>query len=346
MTLPERPTDGSNAAAVPRVALVRYRLRFRSRSGTQPRGFLGSAWRGAFGHALRHTVCITGLPPSCDGCALLASCVYPRTFESRPPADAKKLKLYPTAPNPYVLEPAGDGDAKDGDTKRAALHLGLTLFGPANDDAPTALQALQRAGRDGLTNARVALDFVDAQAERFGADSEQWTPVQSADAGMAVVSAQEPRVPPAPPVVRVQLLSPLRIRGGGRYVGPSEFNFRTFAANLLRRFSLLTYFFGQAPLEVDFAGLLREAEGVPLEDVQLRWRELSRRSSRQRTTIQMGGLVGAFTVRGPQLALFWPCLWLGQWTHIGKGCTMGLGRYVLVPPGEAGNEPWQGPKPL
>ena len=341
MTLPESPTDGSDAEAMPRLALVRYRLRFRSRSGTLPPGFLGSAWRGAFGHALRHTVCITGLPPSCDGCALLASCVYPRTFESRPPADAKKLKLYPTAPNPYVLEPAGDGDAK-----KDALHLGLTLFGPANDDAPTALQALQRAGRDGLTNARVVLDFVDAQAERFGADGEQWTPVQSADAGMAVVSAQEPRVPPAPPAVRVQLLSPLRIRGGGRYVGPSEFNFRTFAANLLRRFSLLTYFFGQAPLEVDFAALVREAEGVPLEDVQLRWRELSRRSSRQRTTIQMGGLVGAFTVRGPQLALFWPCLWLGQWTHIGKGCTMGLGRYVLVPSGEAGNEPWQGPKPL
>ena len=340
MAPPDPPTDGSNVEAVPRLALMRYRLHFRSRTDALPRGALGSAWRGAFGHALRRTVCITGLPPSCDGCALLATCVYPRTFESRPPADAKKLTRYPNAPNPYVLEPAGDGDAQE-----RSVHLGVTLFGPANDDAPTVLQALERAGRDGLTNARVVLDLVDAQAERSGPDGDQWTAVQSA-AGMEVVSAQEPRVPPAPPAVRVQLLSPLRIRRDGRYVGPGEFDFRAFAANLLRRFSLLTYFFGQAPLEVDFAGLLRETEGVPLQDAQLRWRELSRRSSRQRATIQMGGLVGTFTVRAPQLALFWPCLWLGQWTHIGKGCTMGLGRYVLVPPGESGNEHWQGPQPL
>ena len=341
VSTPESPTGDPNFKVVPQLALMRYRLRFRSRGGALPSGFLGSAWRGAFGHALRRTVCIRGLPPTCEGCALLGSCVYPRTFESRPPAGAKKLALYPTAPNPYVIEPASDWDAKD-DT----FNLGVTLFGQANDDAPTVLQALAHAGREGLTHARVVLDLVEAQAEHFSADSGRWTTIQSANGDLKAVPVHEMFTPPAPAAVRVRLLSPLRVRRDGRYVRPSEFDFRTFAANLLRRFSLLTYFFGGAPLETDFAALLRDSEGVELEDAQLCWRELSRRSSRQRAVIPMGGLGGAFTVYTPQLASFWPCLWLGQWTHVGKGCTMGLGRYALEPVDEADVESWHGPTRL
>ena len=47
----------------------------------------------------------------------------------------------------------------------------------------------------------------------------------------------------------------------------------------------------------------------------------------------MGGLTGWFEVEGPGLEPFWPYLWLGQWTHAGRGCSMGLGRYVLEPAG-------------
>ena len=54
-------------------------------------------------------------------------------------------------------------------------------------------------------------------------------------------------------------------------------------------------------------------------------------TSRQNAKVPMGGLVGSFGLEGPALARFWPCLWLGEWTHTGKGCSMGLGRYVLEP---------------
>jgi CRISPR/Cas system endoribonuclease Cas6 (RAMP superfamily) len=29
------------------------------------------------------------------------------------------------------------------------------------------------------------------------------------------------------------------------------------------------------------------------------------------------------------LEVFWPYLWLGQWTHIGKGTSMGMGAYTI-----------------
>lgn len=235
---------GVVANAVPQLPLMRYRLGFRVGDPEALQDiYLGSAWRGAFGRALRRSACITNLP-SCENCALLERCVYPRTFEKRTPADAQKLRRYPTTPNPYVLAPRLASD--DG-----TIELDATLFGNANDDAPAILQALERAGRDGLTRRRMPLRLLETQAETATATSERWTTIQS-DGGRLrrcparIVQTPSPDAPPS--AVRVRLLSPLRIRYDERYVHPRQLDFRAFVANLLRRLSLLTYFFGKAPV--------------------------------------------------------------------------------------------------
>ena len=325
----------SAANAIPQLPLMRYRLRFRVDDPQPLQGiYLGSAWRGAFGRALRRSACITNLP-RCDDCALLERCVYPRTFEKRTPPDAQKLRLYPTVPNPYVLAPRAASD--DG-----IMALDATLFGDANDDAPAILHALERAARDGLTRHRVSLRLLETQAETSAGATEEWTTIQREHGGLrtrpaAIVMPPSSDAPPT--AVRIRLLSPLRIRSDGRYVRPRDLVFRAFAANLLRRISLLTYFHGKRPWEVPFATLLEEAATVRIEDAQLHWQDGTRHSSRQGARIPMGGIVGSFVVRGPLLATLWPCLWLGQWTHIGKGCTMGLGGYALE--GANGAEGWK-----
>ena len=157
----------------------------------------------------------------------------------------------------------------------------------------------------------------------------------------------EPALPPVPKTVGVRLISPLRIKREEHYVTPQGFEFRAFAANLLRRISLLTSFYGDTPLETDFSGLLRQAETVVVRRPKLRWQELTRFSSRQNSKLQMGGLMGSFVLEGPAIELLWPYLWLGQWAHIGKACTMGLGRYLLEPaPGSVAGAPWPVPRPL
>ena len=322
----------ARSAIIPQLPLVRYRLRFRGDTAALDGRYLGSAWRGAFGRALRRSVCITDLP-RCDGCSLLEHCAYPRTFEKRTPADAQKLRRYPTTPNPYVLAPAHD-----------ATSLNVTLFGAANDDAPAILQALQQAARAGLTSHHVVLEHHETQAET--PEGHGWTTIQHEGGSLRsapVYTVAPPQTASPPTALRVRLLSPLRIRFDGHYVGPRQLSFRAFAANLLRRASLLTYFFGKQPLEAPFAALLDEAADVRIEDADLRWREGARRSSRQRARIPMGGIVGSMVATGPVVSALWPCLWLGQWTHIGKGCTMGLGRYVLEPVNTNGGECWHGP---
>ncbi len=74
------------------------------------------------------------------------------------------------------------------------------------------------------------------------------------------------------------------------------------------------------------------AVALLLAATRLRWRDWSRYSSRQWTAVPMGGLVGEIELNGLGLEPFWPWLWLGQWTHAGKGAVMGLGGYRVVIP--------------
>jgi hypothetical protein len=75
--------------------------------------------------------------------------------------------------------------------------------------------------------------------------------------------------------------------------------------------------------------VIEPAEGGARE-LALTWRDWTRYSSRQQTTMQMGGLTGRLGVDLGGHERLWPYLWLGQWTHAGKGTSMGLGRYRLA----------------
>jgi hypothetical protein len=70
--------------------------------------FKGSLLRGAFGHALRRTVCVMGPQQPCPTCMLRRQCSYPRIFETLIEAGEpvpRFLRGLPTAPRPYVIEP-------------------------------------------------------------------------------------------------------------------------------------------------------------------------------------------------------------------------------------------------
>lgn len=86
---------------------------------------------------------------------------------------------------------------------------------------------------------------------------------------------------------------------------PEQFEFHDLFRSRLRRISLLMYFHDHEVLDVDFWALTQAAYDVPVRRQSLRWREWTRHSSRQWTTLQMGGLVGSFSVLGDALAPFW-----------------------------------------
>jgi hypothetical protein len=61
----------------------------------------------------------------------------------------------------------------------------------------------------------------------------------------------------------------------------------------------------------------------------LEWKDWTRFSSRQDREMTLGGVIGEWTLSG-DLGELLPWFWLGQWLHVGKNATMGMGRYSLT----------------
>ena len=340
-----------------KIPLARYRLRFQLQdSSSQEHAkilqsrYLGSAWRGMLGMNLKKTVCVTRAPV-CDNCPLLYSCPYPQIFEHRPLPTSNKLKKYTHAPNPYVLEPRNPNF----DENNNSINLGLVLIGKANQSLPYIVYSFHRIARHGLTMNRIKLELTDVQIEQSNTEdrssANKWEVIYEPNQPLISVSPSSPVSPHETENVKVHLITPLRLKVKGNLVVAEEFSFQILFGHLLRRLSLLSYFFSDTPLEVNFKDLIEQSKAVRLYNQNLKWMDWTRHSSRQKAYLQMGGIVGSFELRSQEIQTFLPYLWVGQWTHFGKGCTMGLGRYIIQRDNESvieSNEStdWSSPLPL
>jgi hypothetical protein len=306
------------------LPLTRHHLSFRAEAaGRWPR-YPGSAWRGGFGHALKRTVCVMRLRP-CAGCPLERSCVYPTVFETAPGEQAAMMRRYDRVPHPFVLQPpvATHDRLESGDL----VSLQVTLVGRSAGHAAYVVRALQEAAAAGLGPDRLALELRTLGAMPMDRPLDP----ASAAAGGLELRPTPPPVPPCPTAVEVELVTPLRLQREGRLVGAETFAPADLLRNLVRRVSMLRYFFTDRPLEADFPLLRELALGLPAEAAALRWVDLVRRSSRQDMVMRMGGIVGRFRLPIGSAQPLWPFLWLGQWIGAGKGATMGLGQLRLQP---------------
>ena len=288
---------------------------------TSPRlpAFAGSAWRGAFGHALKKTVCVVRDVP-CADCLLYRSCAYPYIFETPPPPDTGKLRNYTAAPHPFALVIGPD-------SPQTPYTLGINLFGRGLHYLPYIVHAMDKAGAHGLGKHRQTV-FKLAEVRQQDGNGE-WIPVFAPGLALSPLNALVPVTPPLPEALRINWLTPLRLRREDRTVTAQNFQFADLFSALLRRVSLLSYFHTDTPLETDFAGLTRAAKQVILKSPDLHWWDWTRYSTRQQTSMEMGGLLGSFGLDGADIEAFWPYLWLGQWTLVGKAATMGLGQYRI-----------------
>lgn len=305
--------------------ICRYQFIFRAEQDIRLPAYAGSAWRGVFGHGLKRSVCVTQRK-DCPGCLLWRNCVYAYLFETPPPQDSAKLRRYPAAPHPFVLEP--DEGAR---VIPAGEHLllGCVLIGHANTQLPYIVQAFRLAGQKGVGqgNGRFSVEQVCQERQRGSIDWE--VILDREEESLRSLTIEHSHIPPLPESVIIHFRTPLRVQRDGRLIGPEDFAFHDLFRTLLRRLSLLSYFHTDEPWELEFKGLNQASRVVPIRKKCLRWVKWTRYSSRQQKKVQMDGVQGEVVFDGAAIKSFWPFLWLGQWTHAGKGAVMGLGRYTL-----------------
>ncbi len=80
---------------------------------------------------------------------------------------------------------------------------------------------------------------------------------------------------------------------------------------------------------VDFDRLRPAINGAEITDAALRWFDWARYSSRQKTRISLGGVVGTFTLRG-DLTPLTSYLIAGRDFHVGKSAVLGMGKYEIT----------------
>ena len=336
------------ANATTTLPIVRLHLAARADTPLQLPPYAGSMLRGAFGHAL---LALSPLP-HVDGkpCALHASCPYCQLFAA-PPLPGHSLQKFSHMPQPYVIEPPTNGAQRlaAGQT----FSFGLVLIGRALALRPTVEQAWQRALRTGLGASHAPCTLLDIQDEIEQKPLyDECKQLSNSNGIMHVGAAPHPSLSPegrgrsvapalpplplgegggegTPPTATLHFHTPLRLQVQGKPARAGQLTARDLLIALARRHQLLRdVHLGAAAPQYDFKALVEQAQAIELHAQDLRWFDWGRYSQRQQQEMQLGGLLGTVTLRG-NLAPFAELLLLGQWLHVGKNATMGLGGYTL-----------------
>ncbi|MDI6783582.1 MAG: CRISPR system precrRNA processing endoribonuclease RAMP protein Cas6 [bacterium] len=356
--------------------------------------YKGSTLRGGFGHAFKSIVCSS--PDKCrDACIQKDKCPYGYIFETPVPADSERMRKYPYAPHPFIIEPPPE--KKTIYQPDETLSFRLILIGKAIGYLPYFIFTFEELGKIGIGKDRGKYQVVTVEnitesnqpviiysgSDRVVKNTYQpihievgamltanpcesrgipaQTGIQSplgvipAQAGIhippVVIPAQAgihipPEVIPAkagihiPPEVipakagihkqvTIYFLTPTRLKYETQLA--TDLEFHIFFRNLLRRISSLLYFHCETDLgkELDFKQLIEQAKQIQTIQKDLRWYDWERYSARQETKMNFGGLIGQATFTG-NLAPFLPYLKLGEYIHVGKGTSFGLGKYRMV----------------
>lgn len=302
------------------LGLTRYRLRFLAERELSSHGYRGSAWRGVLGHALKRMVCVTRAQ-TCEGCLLEHSCTYPYVFET-PTRQQGVLGRIPAAPHPFVLDlPVRP------EPGRREEKVGLTVIGRGQQHAAYLIHALGQAGAQGLRPDNVPMRLVQIERE---AEAGRGNWISSlGENGLELSECSNVQPPPAPHSIQVVFKTPLRIKRDNDLLTPVNFDFADLAVGLVRRVALLSEYHTEQPWIPDFRVLKNLASRLSWTAKDLGWKEITRASQRQKTKMQMGGIVGRVQLEGDAWRPWWPLIWLGELVGAGKATSMGLGRYEV-----------------
>jgi hypothetical protein len=278
---------------------------------------LGAMWRGALGNLLREK--LPSVETNERAAVSSANVLWHALYETRAPASSAlgadqqapgSLWLYAFPPEPKTL-------VVEYCILPAALDLVCALIHAAHECASRGLGV--GAQRTRARPIRVIWERQAGQANTR-VELDPFSPKPPAPI--------TPEIPPAPSVVRLRTLTPMRLTHEGR---PLIFNAAGVANEITTRLLRRAWMLGDSfQLPVPDQNLRLTAKTLIDQSNFLRPIDLSRVSSRQRARVPMGGYHGhlEFALAQNQCGL-WPWLWLGQFLQVGQGSSFGFGRYLL-----------------
>lgn len=301
--------------------LSRYRFEFTVKKPVRLPEYSGSTLRGAFGHALRTLACVTRMK-TCESCILASSCSYKAIFE--PQKSQGKTLNTSTPPVPYIIEPPAWGERQFGIGVTLGFHF--ILIGHSRKHLGIIILAWQRAFSQGIGTENGTANLVAVYYCKQDSEVLIWNGGAIKEHDHSINLPDEPLTSP----LTLEFLTPLRLQENGHALPPSRIESRPFLMALVRRSSLLAEYYSTGPLfSSDEFSNLADISGKIEAVKDMRWQDWTRYSSRQGRAMKLGGAIGRITLNG-DLDLFYDLLRLGEWLHIGKEASFGLGQYRII----------------
>lgn len=295
----------------------------------------GATLRGSFGQTLKRLVCFHD-PATCGARPPACSCPYGLLFSPTIPEGCPRFRAGEEIARPFVIEPPHDEKRqyRPGET----VVFNLLLFGKAGEHLPWFLVTFRELPPLGIPphRGRVTLQEVWAVDDLAGVKQRVYSAadplVKTASLSLSweALAATAPRYPTDRLTLR--FLENTHLRYLSRSVRQIEFPI--LVSRLLQRVETLAGLYDD-PSDVgeDWSEaartLIQASREVSILRDETTWNAWKRFSTRQQQEVPMEGVVGAITYAG-DLAPFLPLLLVGQYTHVGKGCVFGLGKYVVL----------------
>lgn len=344
-----------------RFRVAKFRFTICAKDHIRFPAYKGAVFRGGFGYAFRRVVCVIK-GKDCDECLLKQKCIYSYIFETPPPEDTGMLRLYPKVPHPFVIEPPVTEKQTFAPGEEFSFHL--ILIGNAIDYLPYFIYTFTELGKTGIGQGRGKYDLVRIEGIGLGDESVEvyngttqtltnhYPVIQAHQLGVNSLEIHDKVTPQSNPPyqggikggvknssqqntsqgndhnnkITLSFLTPLRLRFDGHITDKIEFH--VLIRNLLRRISSLSYFHCKERIELDFKGLIEKAKVVNQVASDIEWFDWKRYSTRQEEWMSMGGVTGTIAYQG-DIADFVPLFKLGEYVHVGKGTSFGLGKYAI-----------------
>lgn len=262
-------------------------------------------FRSVLGLALKRLTCALKLQDKCADCMVKSSCVYSVFFETNIDKDVQALLGRDRAVHPFVV------DIVSLNEKESVLTI--TFIGRAINYIPYINIALENAGELGIGRNRAKFTV-----ESISANGEKFVPNVRAIEKQCLNWPSKENLSRQP--LAINLISPCRIKEQGKYI--SEIDLNSLLANMSRRISALVELFGDEQDKRDEL-CFSPCGSQPVEQ---KWIEKTYYSSRQKTRMQFGGVVGKVIINEDVPAEDRALIEAMELFHVGKNISFGLGK--------------------